>query len=479
MANEIATRRHPQIAQKERIWSLISDSYAGGDVYLRGSHLIQYPKESTVGHEARKKRSVYFNHVQPLADMLAGFIYSRKIERKIPTQLQYMVEQASKRKSLDSFIQTVAIHSLLYTCGILVDSPSDAGEYLTEADRQEAGKNPYCVLYMPNRIRDFYCDDEGCLEWVLLDNSTTDASDPLKPGMIKKVYRLWTRTEIIDYNIEIKNNQSEAQEIARREHTLGVVPFIFVNWRDVDEDYICETPFEDIALLDRQIYNCLSYLDEMLAAGTFKMLFFPVGSKEDIPQAVIDAGVGGSSFVVFNMESKSPPFFAGHTLDDVAPFVSAMQMYMGEIYSKVGLDKDQEKLYVQSGVAKDLEFQKCEAMLRLGAKQLEQTEKKIFELAAMWTGGTADGVEITYGVDFQSDRIDDQLTRLYTLSMQPFEKLKKASLKKIVGMVLADLPEQDRTEIIAEIDAAKKQPEVANMVKQETAAQMPQGGQHG
>ncbi|MCF1577746.1 hypothetical protein, partial [Escherichia coli] len=69
-----------------------------------------------------------------------------------------------------------------------------------------------------------------------------------------------------------------------RAHGVGYVPFHFVNWRDIEDDQISDSPMEDIAILSQQIYNVLSLLDEQLHTGTFSTLFFPVNKIGDIPE---------------------------------------------------------------------------------------------------------------------------------------------------------------------------------------------------
>lgn len=451
--NLIMSRIHPAIMDKLPIWNLISDSYVGGDKYLRRNHLFRYVRETELEYRARLKRSVYFNHVQPLADILSGMLFNDPVQRTAPG-FEYIINKAHKNKSLDAFMMNVSIYSLLYTCGILVDAPDDAQEYATLADRQNAGKNPYCVFYHPFQICDFNVDDEGCLEWVLLDNSFTDTSDPYSDA--QKIYtrRLWTEEFYQDFYAvgeDEKNRNYSCDEPVV--HGLGRVPFIFINWKDVNDDYISDSPFEDIALLDRHIYNLLSYLDEMLASGTFKTLFYPLGQGEGLPKELVENGVGNLTVTPFDGSLSQKPFFDGPTLSEINPFIQAMQLYEKQILSKVGLDKDTEKTYAQSGIAKSLEYKKAESLLKLGAIQMENAEKEIFQLCALWEGKQFTG-DIVYSKTFSSDDIDAAAKRLLALfSEMPYQSVKNASAKELVNKLLPELSDQERLEIMAEIDS--------------------------
>lgn len=87
----IKSRRNPKIENKLDIWKLLSDSYAGGNIYQQGNYLHQYYRENDLAYRARKERCIYFNHVQPLDDILTGLIFSQEVERDYPTQLSYIV----------------------------------------------------------------------------------------------------------------------------------------------------------------------------------------------------------------------------------------------------------------------------------------------------------------------------------------------------------------------------------------------------
>lgn len=480
--SEIATRRHPQIKAKEAIWNLIADSYAGGEAYVRKGHLFRFPKENRIEYEARVKRAVFFNHVQPLSDMLAGFLFKKGVKRKLPTGLEFLESSATKRKGLNSFMQTVSIHSLMYTCGVLVDSPKfNTDNIRTKADEALLNLQPYCVLYTPDKIRDFYVEEDGQLLWVLLDNTEICQDDPLQPARKKVVYRLWVRDKIQDFEIKQSKTSasSEVTLIAESVNPLGEVPFIFVNWRDMDDDFIAETPFEDIAMLDRAIFNFLSYFDQMVAGGTFKVLFFPITSPEDLPKSVEEEGLGSLSVVPYPAMGGAKPFFDGQGLQDVAPFVAGMEMYFEQIMQKLGLDRDKKQAAPQSGYAKELDFSRCEALLQLGAEQQENTERRIVELAAKWLGIQNPNPEIEYSSDFASEDIDAELTRLYQLLTLPFKTMRKLAYRQIAARALPGIPAEDQKAIDTEIEAYDKKPEpTSNLVKAEAAVrQQNQTGQ--
>ena len=332
IANLIKNRRHGTISKKLDIWKLIKDSYAGGSEYKNGNYLIRYPRENIYQYEARKERAVYFNHVAPLVDLLTGFIIQKPVTRDYPEKINYFIEQASKGKSLDTFMQRIITNGMLYTCGILIDCEKfDAEQVKTQAQRKELNLYPYGVLYYGWEIRDYETDNNNELEWILLDNSYEDKSDPYKQAQQITLYRLWTKKYYQDFEYKLENNKSVINISEPIEHKLGVIPFIFVNFRDIDDDYISEGIFEDISVIDKSFYNLYSCMDELLVSGSFKTLFYPIGSPQDIPAEMISSGVGELPVVTYKGD-YSAPNYSGPGIGETTGFIEALKFLIKEMF---------------------------------------------------------------------------------------------------------------------------------------------------
>lgn len=453
----IKTRQNPEISRKKIIWDLIRDSYVGGENYINSNHLWQYSTESDTDFQNRRRRAVFFNHTQPAADMLTGFLYSNRPEREFQADLQFLIDNASKGETFEQFMNRVATQSLLYTVGVLVDSPSfEENQFPTMADRLNQGLNPFCVMYNYNRIRDFHVDENGELEWILLDNSYVDSSNPFEAPDKKVIYTLWDRFKSIDFDCS-KEIVTPINEIV---HNLGKVPFVFSTWRDLNQDHIAETPFEDIAIIDRQIYNLLSYLDENIAASSFKALFYPVDKPSDMPTSLITEGTTGLSVIPFKASGPNP-FFASSTMQDVGNFIDILQLYEKNILEKIGLDTDSEKNYVQSGEAKMLEYKKMEALLRTGANSLENVENKIFEFCSLWLGVDNQSFSI-YANEFVIEDIDKQLERLQSVYLLNNESVKEPIFKEMVKKSLSYMDESELSEILKDVKFENNNTVVSN-----------------
>lgn len=446
--NEIIfSRRNSELSERQENWNLIYRSYIGGVLYLKGNYLSRYPKESLKSFGARKNRAVYFNQMSPIVDMLSGLLFLNKPTRNIPKGVLYLEEEFFKGKSIDESMRLVAAYSFMFTVGLLVDSPDyDVGQIRTEKDRRENKINPYVTMYLPEKIRDFSINrNDGELEWVILDNSYTDNSDPKeKPKDITK-YTLWTRGYY--QNFEKEDNVSTISESEKYIHNLGYVPFKFVSWRDDNNDFVSETVCEDIAMISKLIYNNMSYMDEMLASGTFKMLVYP--SKDgNIPTALQQGGVGALGIIPYDGEYSTQPSFIGASLEDIDPFIKAISFYMAEILKKIGLNTDETKEFVKSGAAKKIDFQKMRSLLVSGSMMMGKVEKWCYKTAAKWQGSNIEDTNVEYTSAFSDEDLELEVTMLTELLVQPVKSLRTNILKILAKKLLTNYIKNDELEEI-------------------------------
>ena len=452
----IFSRRYPDLKDKETIWKLVYDSYRGGQSYSEGDYLWKHAKESSASFKKRQERAVYFNQIQPLADLLAGFLFLKPPARK-SIDYEWMLKHATKngQKSLDDFMKTVATYSVLFTCGVLVDSPSfDPNDYPTEKARIDSKLNPFCVLYMPFDIRDFHVGEDGKLDWIILDNTHYDNSDITQEGVYKNVYRVWTREYYQDFEMQEKGTSGESITVGdEKPHNLPEIPFRFVNWKDDDSDFMAESVFEDPAMIGKLIYNKLSEMDEMIAAGSFKVLMYP-SDDGSIPASLIAGGIGSLSAIPYKGTFSKGPYFDGAKLEDITPFLKAMEFYISEILKKIGLDTDETKDYVKSGLAKKIDFQKVRTLLVSGSTTLSELEMWIFDMTAAWlsspSGSTA---EVTYNTQYADEDIQLKVDLLNELLVHPYKKLREAiTTLKVKHLLSGEVPPSDLEEIYKEIE---------------------------
>lgn len=515
--NLIGTQVHPIYSVKRNMWVQIAKAYSGGVMYkyAEPSYLHRFDaRETDVSYQARRKRAVYLNNVQPLSDMIAGFVFSSNPDRKGIEAVDYIIDNANQYLGMNEFMKMVALNSLLYTCGVLVDSPEfNPEEVATEADRREKGINPFCVLYMPWQIRNYHVGRDGKLDWIVLDDTCYDNISPTKRAQIKFQYTVWTRKTIQRYtaNVDISSGISmynlvgarqgdfangmdvynlyefghdgngdtvsfnlEAGEV--KEHPCGEVPFRFANWTNKNRSYFVDTIFEDITLFDQAIYNFMSLMDEVISGGVFKYLFWPGAA----PKAATSGGLSHCAILEYDITASSPPNFDGPTLGDIAPFLTVLDFLVAAIRRSLGLETDINKSTAQSGVAKQYDFSKLGAFLNMGAGAMASIEKDIFRLAGLWEG-KAVYAEIEYRKDIIGKDEEAELARLYQAIMLPYAELRRIVAKRIAALNLSDVVDEDEMQVVYDdIDTTENaQIEAATMrgnVTPEQLAEMAKNG---
>jgi len=187
----IFTRQHSQLKANDSIWQFMNQSFLGGKAYCNKSNLFRYSKENEIDYDARLKRSIYLNLMEPLIMLLTGIMFNTEPKRTIPDRLKYTETNISNGKGINSYMQGIAANALQFPIFILVDSPKfESG--LSEAERITNNINPYCISYFPWQVRDFDTDDKDNFKWIVLDNSRIEKSNPFLLEEKIKQYRLWT-----------------------------------------------------------------------------------------------------------------------------------------------------------------------------------------------------------------------------------------------------------------------------------------------
>ena len=449
-AKILATRQHEKLKEKLKIWKLIYEAYSGSQAFINKSNLFIYRIEDNLRYEQRLKRADYTNHVATLIDMIIGFIYSNPVHREIQEGFAYIQNSIYKGKSLQNFMNMIATNSLKSTVGVLVDSPIISE--MTEAERKLNNINPYVVYYRPEEICDFEEDDTGQLEWIILDNSYIDKSDPYsKPSEVFNK-RLWTKEYYQDIYMSMDGSKKNYKLGEEYYHDLGQVPFIFVNSRDIDGNNITDSAFEDIVLKSRTIFNMNSWASEILASSAFQLLLFPYENQGDLDNIAelfnpASGGIGDLPVIPFKALSQKPSFEAPEI--DVDKFIKMINHLSSEILSKFGL-KSEEKGSWESGVAKSIDFYKTEAFLKSISTQLEVVEKKIIDLCSLYEN-TKIEYKIEYNKNYEKSDIEKELKRLESLFKIPSDNLKKEIYKEMARLTLTNKDQNEVEELLNDI----------------------------
>jgi len=435
----IFERQHPKIKAKQVIYKLIQDSYAGTTQFKNGEYLRRGLLEYKQEYEKRLADSTYENFIQPANDTLCGLLYSQPIQRKFNSEYEKIADRITKDTGIEEFMMNVvAPNSLMISGGVLVDSPKIPNEYqgkqLSKKQQIDLGLYPYAVYYPATMIRDFAEDGS----WVLLDDTYCENSNPYQPQKKIECRTLWTASEIIKY----KKYGDQWKDVSKEVYPnpINEIPFIWCNWRDINNDKITESPFEDIAELNKSIYNIDSIITENAFQSSFAQLIYQ-GDTETINK-IISAEVPGSlSVIPISSDAKIAPSYIQRPLANIAILIELEQTRINRIMGKIGLGNTSDKTINMGWQSRKIEFEKCEAILRGWAEGMENVEEQIFYFYSKWQnpqwvfGGE---YEIEYPDKFQSDSVLEKMEALKEVLLLPLDDLNRmkvqAELLKLAGI---------------------------------------------
>ena len=356
-----------------KILEFLNLSYEGGTAYREGNdaagnsvlvkskrEIIQYNQSDTTNYEARKAFAVYRNYYKTIFDKIADYVLSQAVTRDDGLQNTNVADKMSK-------LVSYGVPQSIYYVG--VDAPELQGEILSAYHQQVLEKTPYLILVDPRNVVDWEVDADGYFQRLVYTEQQI-----VKPSMADQetvyiIYREWTPAECRIYRV--KENETPDVPTEVKSHTFGAVPF---------DLFSPDLPNEDIADLNRHLFNLQSLQDMELVRNTFTSWLFAGLSMEDLFQRDEETGkVKGAREIgeaIFGDEAAKVTAISPDP-DAARVLAEAILSDIDEIYRLAGLTKPQSKAQVESGEAKRRDFQDLEALLKSVAQEAERVENNL------------------------------------------------------------------------------------------------------
>ncbi|PKL35863.1 MAG: hypothetical protein CVV44_20315 [Spirochaetae bacterium HGW-Spirochaetae-1] len=466
--NIIQIRRHDKLDKWSGVFKLNHDSYVSGRVYRDGNYLHKGKNEFSKFYKQRQEIATPRNDIQPVIDILIGYVYSTEPERNIDGDVKNALFSVAKGKDYARFTRNVARQLKLYPFVVLVDSPSDVQDFKTKYEKDKYGKNPYCLVYRYDEIRDFSLDDNGRFTWLLLDNSYVDKTDPL--GKEKKItrYTLWMvkNGAVSVRDFIIKDKKVEPQE--EMPLAIAEIPAIIAGKDFFDEDIVETNLIENCSEISKKLYNIDSLIDSILYDGAFKVLRYPLTDfVKELPKGLKSEGLGSVAVLEFDGMCSNAPDFIRAEVDNIQPYLDKAKEMVKEFFKQFGMKDTSEtetKYWGDSGVAKSIDFQKTKGILLSIADEMEIIENEIVRYIGMWMNKSVESKsadkKITYNKDFDPDELNDDLNRLYQAMELPYETITKYAVEQIVRKLFPKADKKVIEAMIKEIHEGVKTPKV-------------------
>lgn len=417
---------------------VIAHDSSGQPGAVHSSYLVRYPRESDLKF-ARRNEVAFFDApmAQAVGDFV-GFLSERPPVRDLPHALYKAVADNAdgKGNSLDVFWWLFMRAAKARGCMcLLVDMPSQVVNSLGE---QIAGRvAPYFTALAPELITEYELGEDG--RFVFAEFSGSYVTDDGK-----RVDATW---HFDRQGWQVTNAKGDILDAGV--HGLDQCPILIFT---ESGDFPAFGAFAPIADLSKRLFNLDSELDEILRSQTFSLLTMqvPDGSPNEEKVAAartVGETIGASNLMVHT--GSTPAFIAPPD----GPAVIYMQRIEGirqrisELALSVVSPNERE-----SGISMQMRFHKINAALAKFASQMEDLERRAWDLCRQWLGMSA-APDVQWSRDYS---LADAVTELEVLASMRATNMPAAAIaeqqKRFVAVQFSGASQETRDAINMEID---------------------------
>jgi hypothetical protein len=423
---DVTKRRHARFNLMEKHWRFLLESYNGGPEYLykgiaahsstgvrqglseiNRTNLFKNLKEGNGEYLERMLRSHRKNYSKKVVDQIRSFIARkppmRKTEDADTALAEYWKNADGRGRDIDRFMalatQWLAAMGVIW---ILVDKPMN--EFDSFDDELDSGL-PFARIFFPFDVLDSGFDSLGHLKWVLVREVRREDDDPMAESPVEEHFVLWDRQTWRVFRQNPNSEEAKTKpfiEVESGEHGLGVVPFRRVMFSESDDPFVAGGLLDDIAYLDRSVFNKQSQLDTIIVDQTFSQLVMPTDgvilnspNRSETGADAIEASreltrsrlqeMGTKRMFLFNGLSQHPPRYISPDGISLEGIQKEIDKEIKEIYRLAGLlGEVGREVKTQTGVSKAYDFDRLNKVLSFVAQELELADKWIAKIVMRW-----------------------------------------------------------------------------------------------
>jgi hypothetical protein len=394
-------RRHPVFAEMEAHWDFLESTYEGGRAWFK-QNLHKYVKEGEQEYRHRLQRAYRFNHTREVVDLLDKYVFKIDIKRNddAPECIKSFWKRATLNESpIDDFMKRVSNRASTYGRPWIVVDSTKTADITTKADEKAADARVYAYIVKPQHVLDMSYDDLAKLQWILIYETARDDADPMESsGKLIDRYRLWTRDFSQMFQVDVDSKGKKTIVVNDPiVHGLGVVPVFAADNVISDDPYTSPALIADAAYLDRAVANYLSNLDAIIQDQTFSQLVIPaqaLTAGDEAHDKLVEMGT--KRIFTYDASGGDKPGFISPDVKQADLIVKVISKIINEIYHSIGLAGERTKednsqgIDNSSGVAKAYDFERVNSLLAAKADALEQVERKLCQLVALYNGQPID-----------------------------------------------------------------------------------------
>jgi hypothetical protein len=359
-------------------WEFFRQAYLGGREWEEASLLYKYLNESAPQLRERLKQTPLENHCKSVVHTYSGFMWRNPPKRSLgkiesnPAVLALYEDADKEGASLNEFMKSATLWASVFGCSwIVMDKP--ASKAVTKADELEGDIRPYLKLYFPVHVLNWKFEETDAGNYELTYLKVRERiNDGAADGW---VYRIWTRQRVEVWRVEGK---SEPVPVRDEVNALGAVPaVVHYNTKPLERG-VAVSDLQDVARMQRSMYNDLSELAQMIRGSNHKTL---VKNKGD------DASTGAGGVIIMHEDTmpEKRPYLLQADAEALLGLLDAMEKKVEMINRMAHLTPVRTfRKIIVSAVAIETEFQILNTLLGEKAAQLEVTENQLFRIFCRW-----------------------------------------------------------------------------------------------
>lgn len=402
----------------------------------------------------RQRMATYENLVKPISDKFSAYL-----TRSAPKRVEG-VEEDVKRLELDAFIASMVEDGLKFaeswigwdSADIAAPDADVTEREAAEADPEDKGQ-PYLVIRDPRSVVDFEMDGESVAR-VVFEEVVTQKGSLTSSATGYTTFREWTAKDWVLYlAVESEKNEEgaitslrpvlvnstsrsvEIVEIGRGTHRFGRCPWV---------RFMPVFPIEDIAELNRALFNVSSLIDEELYKNTFTQKYCIGIRATDLQGAY--AGPG-NMLAIPNTEAQIGVLGA---IEGQAQSLMARAAEIREaIYGVVSLES-KGKNVAEAAEKKKRDMEALYSLLSKITTAIEKAENELLEGVGLIADDESDE-RTQYDRQFDVNSLADLLADLKEVTQLPFTgaAFKRSQIQRVMAKMD---PFGDQTEYVKDMD---------------------------
>ena len=452
-----AYETHKDYKENVNLWEYFIRSYNGGYDYTIGQYLNRYNLELDNEYNQRLGNTPCDNHCKNIIQIYSSFLFRVKASRDFgsmaeePSLESFLKDADLEGNNFNSVMKQAQNYAAIYGhVFMILDKP--AIQTRTRAEELNQEIRPYISIVTPENVLDWNFKREVNGKYYLDYLKVREEVD--KDG--GTYFRLWFPDRI--ETIYSKDDRSDPTTIDTVDNLIGKIPAVILYNSKSHKRGIGQSDLQDIADLQKSIYNELSEIEQLIRLTNHPSLV-------KTPSVNASAGAGAVIEMPDEMDSNLKPYLlqpSGQNLNGLMDSINHKVDAINRIAHTGAVRTTKQQ--VSSGIALQTEFELLNARLSEKADNLEIAEEQLFRCYAMFQNTTFDG-EINYPDsfnirDYASDLIYFQQAKAMSIGSPTFNK----EVDKEIARAVVD--DDEKLNII--FDEIDQKAEVGEFTQDET-----------